>query len=211
MRNGYEKVDLVSKPELQNDTLSGIGPQWMPVSQQNVLPWEIILSSEAYFLRAEGALKGWKMDGTAEDLYYSGIEMNMYRWGITDTAVIGAYQQSTSIPVSTHDAPYPVSTIPVKFDASDDAVALEQIATQKWLGLYPDGWEAWADLRRLDLPRMYPRMASENPDVGVDELMRRMQYVSREYELNAAAVEDAITKLSGPDKGNTRLWWNPAK
>lgn len=41
--------------------------------------------------------------------------------------------------------------------------------------------------------------------------MRGMPYVSREYELNGAAVEDAITKLGGPDKGITRLWWDPAK
>jgi hypothetical protein len=52
-------------------------------------------------------------------------------------------------------------------------------------------------------------MASDNPDVGVDELMRRVTFVSSEYELNAAAVEDAIAKLGGPDKGNTRLWWDP--
>jgi len=154
LRNGYTAVDLGGKPELQNDTLSRIGPRWMPVSQENVLPWEIILSPEAYFLRAEGALKGWSMDGTAEDLYNSGIEMSMGRWGITDEAIITAYQQSTDVPISTHDAPDPVSTIPVKFDAGNVAVALEQIATQKWLGLFPDGWEAFADLRRRDLPKM---------------------------------------------------------
>jgi len=210
LRNGYEVADLGTKPELHIDTLSRIGPQWMPVDKQISLPWEIILSPEAYFLRAEGALKGWNMDGTAEDLYNSGIEMSMRRWDITDAQVIAEYQQSANVPIATHDAPDPVSTIPVKFDAGNAVVALEQIATQKWLGLYPDGWEAWADLRRRDLPKMYDRMASENPNVGVDELMRRVTFVSSEYELNAAAVEDAIVKLGGPDKGSTRLWWDPA-
>ena len=87
--------------------------------------------------------------------------------------------------------------------------ALEQIATQKWLALYPDGWEAWADLRRRDLPRMYPRMASDNPDVGVDELMRRLQFPPHEYNVNYEAVQDAIISLVGPDLGSTRLWWDP--
>ena len=209
LRNGYTAVDLGSNPVLQRDTLSRIGPHWIPVNKENDLPMEILLSPEAYFLRAEGALKGWNMGGTAEEFYNSGIEMSMRRWGISDDSLITVYQQSTSLPISTHDAPEPVSTIPVKFNTADDAVALEQIATQKWLGLYPDGWEAFADLRRLDLPMMYPRMASENPDVGVDEIMRRMQYVSREYELNGAAVDDAVSKLGGPDKGSTRLWWDP--
>jgi len=151
------------------------------------------------------------MGGPAEEFYDKGIEMSMRYWDITDSASIAAYQQSTNVPIATHDAPTPVSTIPVRFDPADDAVALEQILTQKWLGLYPDGWEAWADLRRADLPRMYPRMASENHDVGVNDLMRRVQFVSSEDEQNFAAVEDAKNKLGGPDIGSTRLWWDPAK
>jgi hypothetical protein len=207
LRNGYEVVDLGGIPELQYDNLSRIGPQWIPVDTQNSLPWEIILSPEAYFLRAEGAMKGWNMGGTAEELYNMGIEMSMRRWGITDAGAIASYQQSNNVPIPTHDAPTPISTVPVRFDP---AVGMEQIMTQKWLGLYPDGWEAWAEVRRTDFPNMYPRMASENPDVGVNDMMRRVQFVSGEYETNGDAVDQAIQLLGGPDKGNTRLWWNPA-
>jgi hypothetical protein len=46
LRNGYEKVDLGNKPELNVDTLSSIGPNWKPVDVQNSLPWEIMLSPE---------------------------------------------------------------------------------------------------------------------------------------------------------------------
>jgi hypothetical protein len=207
LRNGYEIVDL-AKPGLFYDKLSAMGPKWQPVDAQSSITWEIMMSAEAYFLRAEGALKGWNMGGTAEELYNSGIEKSMIQWGITDQAAINAYRQSTNVPIATHDAPFPVTTIPVKYDP---AVGLEQIMTQKWLALYPDGWEAWAEARRTDFPRMYPRMASENPDVAPDEMMRRVQFVSGEYETNAEAVQDAIQKLGGPDKGSTRLWWNPEK
>ncbi len=206
LRNGYEVVDL-AKPELFYDKLSRIGPKWIPVDQQDVITWEIMLSPEAYFLRAEGALNNWNMGGSAEELYNSGIEMSMKYWGIDDAA-IAAYQQSANVPIATHDAATPVSTIPVKFDAAN---ALEQIMTQKWLALYPDGWEAWAEARRTDFPKMYDRMASENADVAANEMMRRVQFVSSEYEQNSVAVEDALTKLGGPDKGSTRLWWNPSK
>jgi hypothetical protein len=208
LRNGYSIVDL-NKEELHNDKLSRMGPRWATVELASSNPVGILLSPEAYFLRAEGALKGWNMGGTAEEFYNKGIEMSMRYWGITDAIIISTYQQSTNVPDTTHDAPYPVSTIPVKFNVSDAAIALEQIATQKWLGLYPDGWEAWAELRRLDLPRMYPRIYSDNPDVGPDEIMRRVEYVLDEYTVNSEAVEDAIVKLGGPDKGSTRLWWDP--
>jgi hypothetical protein len=209
MRNGYEIVDLGGIPELTPNNLSDYGPRYMPVSVQDNLPYEIMLSPEAYFCRAEGALKGWSMGGTAEELYNKGIEVSMGFWEITDPDVISAYQQSDAVPIATWDAPTPVSTIPVRFDATDDAVALEQIHTQKWIGLFPDGWEAWASQRRADLPKRYPIMASENPDVGVNDMMRRVAYVAAEYNVNADAVTDAISKLGGPDKGSTRLWWDP--
>jgi hypothetical protein len=165
---------------------------------------------EAWFCRAEGALKGWNMGASAEECYNTGIEMSMQQWGVEDAGAINSYINSANVPIATHDAPTPVSTIPVKFDAGNPDIAKEQIATQKWLGLYPDGWEAWADQRRQDLPKRYPIMASENPDVGVNDMMRRVQFVSSEYEQNGPAVEDAINKLGGPDKGSTRLWWDPA-
>ncbi len=57
--------------------------------------------------------------------------------------------------------------------------------------------------------KRYDIKASENADVAVNEVMRRVEFVSNEYETNGAAVEDAIGKLGGPDKGSTRLWWNP--
>ena len=209
LRNGYEIVDMAA-PELFYDKLSRVGPKWVPISQQYVITWEVIMSPEAWFLRAEGALKGWNMEVTAEEAYNNGIEMSMLQWGI-DPTEIQPYTQSANVPIATHDASTPVSTIPVRFDAGNPDVALEQILTQKWLGLYPDGWEAWADQRRADLPKRYPIMASENADVGVNDMMRRIQFVSSEYEQNADAVNAAVGMLSGADKGSTRLWWDPAK
>ena len=211
-RNGYSIEALGTIPELAPDNLSDYGPRYIPVSQQDNLPYEIMWSPEAYFLRAEGALKGWNMGGTAEEFYNKGIEMSFgywTAWGL-DMGTLAAYQQSTNVPVATWDAPTPVSTVPVKFDATDDAIALEQIHIQKWLGLWPDGFEAYADQRRSELPKRYPIIDSGNPDVGVDEMMRRMEFVSSEYEQNAEAVKAAVGLLGGPDKGSTRLWWDPA-
>jgi len=219
LRNGYEIVDLAA-PELFYDKLSRIGPKWVPITQQDIITWEILMSPEAWFCRAEGALKGWNMGTTAQEAYENGITNSMLYWGV-DQADIDAYLVSAAVPVGTHDSPNapagflgvgdPVSDIPIAFNAGDDAVALEQILTQKWLGLYPDGWEAWADQRRADLPKRYPIMASENADVGVNDMMRRVQFVSGEYGTNADAVNAALGMLSGPDKGSTRLWWDPAK
>jgi hypothetical protein len=33
---------------------------------------------------------------------------------------------------------------------------MEQIATEKWVSLYLQGFEAWAEWRRLDYPQLTP-------------------------------------------------------
>jgi len=207
MRNGLSVVQI-SEPQRHYDNISTMSPRWATYANIGKTPVEVILASEAYLLRAEGALKGWSMGITAEEAYNKGIEMSLEYWG-ADAATIAAYQQSMATPaaVSDFDSP-PMTNIPVKF-GSDPATQLEQIITQKWLALFPDGWEAWADRRRLELPKLYDIMVSDNPDVPVGQIMRRVGYVPGEMATNKEALDDGIVKLGGPDKANTRLWWDP--
>ncbi len=208
LRNGYNIAEL-SADDLHYNNLSMMGPRWADPNAKGSNPIEVMLASEAYFLRAEGALNGWNMGGTAEEFYNKGITASLSFWG-ADADAISAYLQSEKTPIATHDAPQPMTDIPVKF-SSDPDEQLEQIMTQKWLALYPDGWEAWSEARRTDLPRLYPRMHSDNPDVPADQMIRRIGFTDVEYNTNAAAVEEAKGYLNGPDNAATRLWWNPAK
>ncbi len=208
LRNGYS-IEGLSAEDLHYDNLSRMGPRWTDPGAKGTNPIEVIKASEAYFLRAEGAWRGWNMGGgSAEDYYNLGITRSLQFWG-ADEDSITAYLNRTDTPVSTHDAPTPMTTIPVKF-STDHGTQFEQIITQKWLALYPDGWEAWSDARRSGFPRLYPRLVSDNPDVPADAMMRRVTFVISEYNTNADEVEKAKTYLGGPDKGSTRLWWNPA-
>jgi len=213
LRNGYTVADLGGIAELLPDNLSQYGPRYHPVSTQDNLLYEIMWSPEAWFLRAEGVLKGWNMGGgTAEEYYNNGIEASFTfwtQWGL-DMGTLADYQQSTLVPVPTWDAPEPISDVPVLF-SDDPAVQLEQIAIQKWIALFPDGWEAWADQRRRELPRRYDIMATENPNLTVKMMPRRLPYVSSEFEQNADGVAVGVGLLGGPDNAATRLWWNPAK
>jgi len=209
MRNGLS-VAQISEEKRHYDMISTMGPAWSTPGNEYITPIDIILASEAYFLRAEGALKGWSMGITAEAAYNKGIEMSLLHWGV-DAAAIATYQAGVTTPVALPDfSTPPMTDIAVKWDASP-AKQLEQVITQKWLALYPDGWEAWGDRRRLELPKLYDVVVSDNPDVPVGKIMRRVGYVPSELSTNAAAVADAIQKLGGPDVASTRLWWDPAK
>ncbi|MCT6568407.1 SusD/RagB family nutrient-binding outer membrane lipoprotein, partial [Staphylococcus aureus] len=52
-----------------------------------------------------------------------------------------------------------LSTITIKWnDADSNERKLERIMTQKWLALYPDGSEAWAEQRRTGYPILFQNL-----------------------------------------------------
>ncbi|MGV3600652.1 MAG: SusD/RagB family nutrient-binding outer membrane lipoprotein [Dyadobacter fermentans] len=207
LRNGYTQGQLGAS-ENSSGATSNVADQFLP-AVQNVNPFAIMYASEAYFLRAEGALKGWNMGGTAKEFYDKGIETAFKQWGIGDAAAIAAYTNGTTTPIALNDMMKTpaLSDIPVKFSA-DPAKQLEQIITQKWLANYPNGHEAWAEYRRTGYPKLYARINSDNADSPKDAVVRRTPFVIGEQQSNAKAVADAIEKLGGEDKSSTRLWWD---
>ncbi|HEV7621669.1 MAG TPA: SusD/RagB family nutrient-binding outer membrane lipoprotein, partial [Flavisolibacter sp.] len=126
-------------------------------------------------------------------------------------AQIDAYINSTNTPVAINDKwnTPAMSDIAVKYEtAGSFERKLEQIITQKWIALYPDGWEAWSERRRTGYPRGYPVINSLNPLVPKDSIMRRLTFTSGEISNNKTAVDNARTLLKGPDANNTKLWWD---
>jgi hypothetical protein len=225
VRNGQTKNDrsAVKFDELASDhalpyTIVGDkGPKWF-----------VMRAFESYFLRAEGALEGWAMGGTAEALYNLGIQTSLAENGFTDANLKGdVYTTSTLVPASpgkdwntfAWNVPRvdqaPVSTIQIAWlAAGTKEQQIEQIITQKWIGLLPDSQEAYAERRRTHYPILYNRLESENPDVPATSLPVRLTYWTNEYTNNNAEVLNAITKLNAEsttpngDKATTKLWWD---
>jgi hypothetical protein len=225
MRNGQSKndrsaVDFNSKMSDMSDpytVVGGAGPKW-----------QIIRAFETYFLRAEGALENWNMGGTAADLYKTGIETSLAENGLSDANLAGdPYTSSTLVPMSpgidlntlpANDPPFvqePVSTVPIAFlTGGTKEQQLEQIITQKWIGLYPDSQEAYAERRRTHYPILYNRLESENLDVPATSLPVRLVYWASEYTNNVKELTIGIEKLNSEsttpngDKASTKLWWD---
>lgn len=217
LRNGLTATQLT---QAQNSYSANakVGKRWSSPSfggdaSYLTTPQNIMCAAEAYFLRAEGVLLGWNMGGgTAQDYYNEGITNSMKQWGITDGAAITAYINSSNVPVAPNDylnSP-PVSTAPIKF-AADQATQLKQIGIQKWLALFPDGYEAWADYRRSRNFVLYPVANSDNPDITntTTQWIRRIPFLESEKQNNKAAVDAAVNLLgAGGDKVTTPLWWD---
>ncbi|TDW47865.1 SusD/RagB-like outer membrane lipoprotein [Flavobacterium sp. 270] len=211
---GLEDQFGTTKFSTFNDNVLGNGSAGNISETKNI---EILMASECYLSRAEGALNGWNMGGTAKSLYEQGITLSLKQWGIADQAVINAYIAGNTLPVVPQIlASYPALTeladVPVKLPVAwSGSVASQrtQIAVQKYLALFPESWETWADLRRSDAKVFYPILHTDNVDAGVGKsLMKRTIYTTNEYSSNKDGVTDGIAKLKGPDTGGTKLWWD---
>lgn len=175
-------------------------------------PNPTIVAPEVYFLRAEGALRGWSMGGTAKDLYEEGIRTSISSLlPGASTTEIDNYINGTSLPVAQSDnwSSPRVTDIPVKYQESADfETQLEQIITQKWLAIYPNGFEAWAERRRTGYPKGYAILESINSNLTRFEIPRRRLFPPIEASANAVEFENAKQLLGGPDNISTRLWWD---
>jgi hypothetical protein len=222
LRNGQSKNDRTAVD--YNTLMSDHQPAYLKVGDKGP-NWHVMRAPEAYFLRAEGALMSWAMGGTAQSLYEEGIKLSLAENGFDDVNLWGeTYTTSARVPAAAGidgntvfpgDLQAPVNTCPIAWrTAGTMEDQLEQIITQKWLALFPDSEEAYAERRRTGYPILYPRVESENPDVPREKIPYRALYWSREYTDNAAEVTKAIDLLNAEssaangDKASTKLWWD---
>jgi SusD/RagB-like outer membrane lipoprotein len=215
-RNGYNTIQL-GNPLNTNAANSHVGPRWTSPASGGLTTFEstpvnVMSTAEADLLRAEGALLGWEMGGTAKSFYDKGVRNSMLQWGVTNTAAVDAYVNSGQVPVAPQDflnSPA-ITNVPVAFHPTDRNIQLEQIAIQKWLAVFPDGKEAWADIRRHRRFKLYQVVNSDNPNITntATQFVRRIPYPEKEYQVNTVEIEKAAGLLGGPDTHLTPLWWD---
>ncbi|WP_293709548.1 SusD/RagB family nutrient-binding outer membrane lipoprotein [uncultured Parabacteroides sp.] len=199
-------------------------------------PMPVMKAAESYFLRAEGALRGWNMGGNAKDLYEEGIRLSIknelkYKGvyaGVTSVSdeEIDAYINGTTLPadfvdpVDAQNSIKAMNTVPVKWDeGASNEQKLQRIITQKWIANFPLSTEAWAEYRRTGYPKLFPnRVNSSNGTIDTDEQIRRLIYSEVEINTNNDELQKGIqvlnqenssSKFTG-DIGGTRVWWDKA-
>lgn len=181
---------------------------------QKATPIYWMRASETYFLRAEGALMGWAMKGSPENLYRQGVVMSFIENNI-DASAVKDYLSSSKKPTA-----YNIDRLRIHAPAPTNATTawdgnveqkLEKIIIQKWIALYPNGQEAWSEWRRTGYPKLHKVMSNRSGgEVTSEKGIRRMRYPisSRQSEDEKKNIEKAIHLLGGEDKANTNLWWD---
>jgi hypothetical protein len=203
IRNGISISNLAPYRALSTLTVTNSTPiQWM-------------VSAEMYFLRAEGAIRGWNMGGTAQSLYETGVQTAFKQAGVTipatyltdATSKAAAY---TDVVTSGNSVSTGLSTVTIKWNDADlFETKLERVITQKWIAMYPDGQEAWTEFRRTRYPLIFPVKVNNSAGaINTAIQIRRIPFPSNEYQNNVYEVTKAISLLGGPDNGGTKLWWD---
>ncbi|MCR5076857.1 MAG: SusD/RagB family nutrient-binding outer membrane lipoprotein [Prevotella sp.] len=184
-------------------------------STANVLettPGVWLTAAEMAFCKAEGILKGWNMGGgTARQYYEEGVRLSFEQWGADHVAEYLADDVLTEADYVDAaggfggDCPH-VSSITVKWE--DDAPIekkMERLITQKWIALFPNGQEAWCEIRRTGYPKIFPVPQSTN---GYTLLTpNRIPYDKNEQIYNRENYNKAVELLGGKDDYATPMWW----
>jgi hypothetical protein len=174
----------------------------------------LMTTAEVYFLRAEGALRGWNMGGTAQSLYEAGITTSFTQHGASGASSYIADNVSMAKDfVDVKDAANngaAVNKVTVAWDAAaGNEVKLQKIITQKWIANFPEGQEAWSEYRRTGYPKLLRALHNTSGGTITTEFgPRRVNFVQSEKDGNPGGVEMGLAKLGGPDNGGTRLWWD---
>ena len=200
-------------------------------------PLYLMKVSEVNFLRAEGALRGWNMGGTAQSFYEQGIRTayledrnsprKEYVNYVDDYLKVDAPKGIAYVDPQglTPDMPS-VTKIGVKWNEGDSKeTKLEKIITQKYIASFPYSYESWVDLRRTGYPKLFPILNTEHSDGTIkpgdpkvqtaDNIMRRIPWVPGNPQtkegINATGIpalsEDTNNKPA-TDTQMQRLWWD---
>lgn len=152
----------------------------------------IMRYSEMLFILAEAYERGLAT-GDAQATYEAGITASLEEHGV-DAAGIAAYLLESDV-------------------AWDDATGamgysnLQKVQYQKWISLFKQGNEAWAETRRTDVPVLPQAPGSPYITNGFTRPPFRWQYPVDEYTYNKTVVEAQDDGIVDNFWG-LQMWWD---
>ena len=206
--NGYDLLggatDISKSPGYPGGT--GVGADYAPLGnysrpRTNVYlklggPILVFTYAETELLLAEAKIRGWNIDGTAQQHYANGVT--------------GAFQSLTQMDAQTNINAASISSYlsAHPLDISTMNNSLQMINTQYWIatGTTFNFIENWFNWKRSGYPALVPVNYAGNVTMGT--IPRRMIYLSTEILTNPTNYKAAVARLSGGDVLTSRVWWD---
>lgn len=177
-RANGQYVGLPIGTDPSNDNTENYSLLGEDVRQQDS-PVYLVTYAQAMFARAEAAQRGWTTEDD-EASYNAAVEASLLQWtGSTDDLATFLAEPG------------------VAYDGS-----IERIATQRYVHLFLNGYEGWAEWRRTGYPTLVQSAGTDVPT--------RQSYTSDEALNNTANYEEAVQRQFGSE-GNSlygKVWWD---
>lgn len=148
-------------------------------------PLPIMTMAELQFMIAEAIERGW-IAGDAAQEYYDGIQASWEQWDVYDEGDFTTYILDPDVAYTSADWE-------------------QKIGFQKWIALFPQGYEAWAEWRRLGNPELEPAPAAVN---NSGEIPVRQGYPGDESELNSENYQQAVEAQNIVTGLDEPVWWD---
>ncbi|MCX6235280.1 MAG: SusD/RagB family nutrient-binding outer membrane lipoprotein [Bacteroidetes bacterium] len=165
------------------DTISRIGARFRD-DAAGFTPY--MRYAEVLFDIAEASFLGWTTGWTAKDAYEAGVLASMEENGL-DQAAYDAYIAQPAIAWNND---------------------VKQIQLQNWIAIFKQGQEAWAEVRRTDVPVVDMSKGSLTPPYGTHNRQPfRYPYPTNEANLNETNVVPFAATIVDNFWGE-RMWWD---
>lgn len=200
------KMEETNTGIYQSKQHAELGYIWQAGAPYKSRPYDLFLSEEVHFLKAEAYARGFAA-GDAKAEYEAGVKASFSTWGALG---VDEYLASNEKNLAGTSANY-------DDQAGPGNTALEKIITQKYIAATPDmSQEAWSDKRRLNLPRLdvavyrdpivYSGLTQDIKDPR--NFIKRIQYPVKEKLVNQDEYNKGVQMLGGKDNVAANLWWD---
>ena len=212
-------TSMAAQRGMINGSLSGFPPDFDTYSDPSPIfiyrgsPLVVMEPAEAYFLLAEAALRGWNVGITDAEAYEKAVRAAMGRWKLWPE--VSASPNISTIPEAAINAYLANNLYGGSYEQK-----FEQIMTQRWVSMWDNEYEVWANWRRVKLP-IFNYANWLNTDgtythfpgsVSGGKMFRRCSLPTTEQLLNPDNYYEALERQGFSDENRDmlqgRMWWD---
>lgn len=164
---------------------------WFGLARESV--W--LSYAESRFLLAEAALREWGgVELSHIDYFLQGITASMSYYKIPEASI---NEYIAGLKIFTEAGKNP-------FESTDKEAMLKQIIIHKWLAIFPNGNEAWAEFRRTDYPDFIslPLFNNSGGRVAEGKFIQRINYPGSE------SLNNVNFPYPQGLRADARMWWD---
>jgi hypothetical protein len=156
-------------------------------------PLPYMTAAYTYLNRAEAAERGWTSE-VAATMFTNGVTKS---FETLDAHYVGDGS------LSGQAAAYVAART---LDYTNPGIgAMKVIGEEKWVALFPNGFDAWSEWRRTEIPGLTPAADAVNSG----DIPRRYLYPGEEAGVNTESYNAGVQLLSPAKDNNTaRFWWD---